>query len=176
MSREVIPVVLKYAPRQNLIDSESFELLFSLLGKTRHFSKQRCVFHAYCILLCLGWDAASSEQLHHPQHFVSDFLWLGFLCSWPLLGGSLTAVIFIRGRYCLQQFVLPVSCCYLWWHQSWDLFCLFSLHCFFQGFAEISLNSDCPALANFVFLIMASRYQCCTWSPSALHAPNLQDK
>lgn len=135
MSREVIPVVLKDAPRQNLLNSESSELPFSFLEKNRHFSTQSCVLHAYCILLCLGGDAARSEQLHHPQHFVPAFLclcisWLGFLSSWPLLGGSLTAVIFIRGRYCLQQLVLPVSCCYLWWHQSWDLFCLFSLHCF----------------------------------------------
>lgn len=38
MSREDIPVVFKDAPRQNLLNSESFELLFSLLGKSRHFS------------------------------------------------------------------------------------------------------------------------------------------
>lgn len=37
-------LVLKYAPRQNLLDPESFELFLSLLGKSRHFSMQRCVF------------------------------------------------------------------------------------------------------------------------------------
>lgn len=94
MSREVIPEILKDAPRENLLISESFEFLFSLLGKSRHFSMQKSgFFHAYCILLCLGGDAARSELLHHPQHFVPAFLWLciswfGFLCSWPLLGGS----------------------------------------------------------------------------------------
>lgn len=34
----------------------------------------------------------------------------------------------------------------------------------FQVSAVFSLDLGCQTLANFVFLVMASRYQCCAWS------------
>lgn len=34
----------------------------------------------------------------------------------------------------------------------------------FQVSAVVSLDSGCQTLANFVFLVMASHYQCCAWS------------
>lgn len=131
MSREVIPVILKDAPRQDLLNSESFEL-FSLLEQTLSHAKVcfSCLLHPAlsgrgC---CQVRAAPPSTVLCACFPLALCFLaWIFF--SWPLLGRS-QLWYSLRGRYCLQQFILPVSCCYLWWHQSRDLFCLFSLHCF----------------------------------------------
>lgn len=88
MSRAVIPVVLKDAPRQNLLISLSFELLFSLLGKSRHFSMQRCVFHAYCILsgrgCCQVRAAPPSTPLCACFPLALHFLvWISLLLASP---------------------------------------------------------------------------------------------
>lgn len=86
---------------------------------------------------CSVWEGMLPGQSSSTIYSTLCLLFSGSAFTsldFPALGLSLVGVSHLwyslRGRYCLQQFIVPVSCCCLWWHQSWDLFCLFSLHCY----------------------------------------------
>ena len=174
-------MVLKDAPRLNLLNWESFEPFFSLLEEEQVLLHVKVCSHAYCILLWLGSDTARSEQFCHPWHFAPAFLWLciswlGFICSGPLLGGSVAVVIFTL-REPLPPTIYLTSLMMLLVVTPITGFILpLQSPLLFQVSAVVSLGSDCQALANSVFLVVASHYQCCAWSPSALHATDLQAK
>lgn len=183
MNREVIPVVLKDALRQNLLNLKVLSFFSARLGRAGTFPCKgvfSCLLHP-----ALGGDAARSEQLHHPQHFVPASLWLCISC----LGISQRISLLLAPPWrvshsCDIHSEVDIASSNLFYQSDvvtcGDTITVFILPfqspLFFQVSAVISLDSDCQALSNFVFLLMASHYQCCAWSPSALHAPNLPDK
>lgn len=118
--------------------------------------------HAYCILLWLGGDAARSEQLCHPRHFAPGSAFPGLDSSALALSlVGLTVVIFTP-RELLPPTIYLTSLMMLLVVTPITGFILpLQSPLLFQVSAVISLDSDCPALASFVFLVMASHYQCC---------------
>lgn len=174
-------MVLEDAHRLHLLNSESFEPFFSLLEEEQALFHIKVCSYASCILFWLEGDTAGSEQLCHPQHFAPAFLWLciswlGFICSGLLLGGSLAVAILTPKEPLPPKIYLTSLMLLLVVTPIMGFILPFQSPLLCHVSAVVSLDSDCHALANFFFLVMAPHYQCCAWSLSALHATDLQAK
>lgn len=110
---------------------------FQLVWEEQALFHAKVCFLAYCILLWEGTlPGQSSSTIHSTLCLLpsgSAFPALDFSALGSSLAGLSQLWYSLRGRYCLQQFILPVWCCYLWWHNH-GIYFAFPVSTVFPGF------------------------------------------